>query len=69
MAFGGAALARHCYYGKIPLAGPIQVVGNRPILSASQVTHAGAIPPSVVGGGFETAPFEVYSIVEVALGG
>ena len=69
MSFGGAALARHCYYDKIPLAGPIQVVGNRPILSASQVTDAGVIPLSVVGDRFETAPFEVYSIVEVALGG
>ncbi len=69
MSFGGTALARHCYYDTVPLAGRLRMISSRPILSASQTTEAGVVPLAVDGGRFETVPFEVYSVVEVVLAG
>ena len=67
MSFGGPAMARHCYYDKIPLAGPLKIVSDRPIQSVSQITDTGVRNLNVAGGRFETSPFEIYSVVEVVL--
>jgi hypothetical protein len=65
LAFGGPALARHCYYDRIPMTPPIRLAFTKVPSDVTQNTGEEKVGLSIQSGGVWTQPFQTYSTVEV----